>query len=288
MTIVKARFVHDMRTIPVDHPDHRSRIVENQFARQLRFANQFYDGISLITAEMRQHIEQKYVQITKPLCIWESGVDTSIFKPLAKNISLKRKLGLGDDDFVCFYHGVFSDKRGIIELVESFAIIKQKEKNIKLFILGLGNSYTRVLGLIDNLHLDDTVKLHDWVPYDEVPEYISIADLCIIPLPDIDWWRVSSPLKLMEYIACGKNILLTEIVAHTSVVGINSSYFWIKDVRADTLAVKVLEARESFTLDRAHFYERGMKERQKLVDHISWENRSKRLEEFLATFNQRD
>jgi hypothetical protein len=83
-------------------------------------------------------------------------------------------------------------------------------------------------------------------------------------------------------------MLLTDILAHTSVVGSASSYFWIKDVTAETLAERVLEAYESFRLDRAHFYERGMKEREKLVDHISWENRSKRLEEFLATFNHRD
>lgn len=284
----KTQFIHDVRTIPVDYANYLSKAVERKFSKQLRFANRFYQGISLITEQMKKHIEQKYVRINKPLCIWESGVDTKLFKPAPKSIRLNQKFGFEHTDFVCFYHGSFSEKRGIIELVESFAIIKQKEKNIKLLILGGVNGYNRVSRLIENLHLDDTVRLHDWVPYDEVPQYISIADLCIIPLPDIDWWRVSSPLKLMEYIACGKNILLTDIVAHTSVVGTNSSYFWIKDVTADTLAKKVFEAYESFTLDRAHFYERGMKERQTLVNNISWETRSKRLEEFLATFNQRD
>lgn len=75
--------------------------------------------------------------------IWQSGVNTSLFTPLTKNILLKRRLGFKDNDFVCFYHGSLSNNRGVIQLVESFAIIKQNEKNIKLFILGKGKQGER-------------------------------------------------------------------------------------------------------------------------------------------------
>ena len=108
-------------------------------------------------------------------------------------------------------------------------IIKPRENKIKLFLLGSGDSFDKICEIIRTYNLQDTVKLHGWVDYDQVPEFISIADLCIVPLPDIDWWRVSSPLKLMEYIACGKNILLTDMVAHTNVIGRNGNYFLIRE-----------------------------------------------------------
>ena len=53
---------------------------------------------------------------------------------------LKVEQGFEEDDFVCFYHGAVNSRRGVIELVESFRIIKPRECKIKLFILGSGDS----------------------------------------------------------------------------------------------------------------------------------------------------
>lgn len=282
---VNTKYIHDIRTIPVGYPEHLARKVESEFSRQLRFANRFYHGISLITEEMKIHIEKKYMHLTKPWCIWESGVDTSVFKPAPKNITLKRKLGFEESDFVCFHHGIISDTRGIIDLVQSLAIVKSREKKIKLFVLGQGHSYAKVQTIINELGLQHTVKLNDWVEFHKVPHYLSIADLCIVPLPDIEWWRVSSPLKLMEYIGCGKNILLTDIVAHTNVVGRNTEYFWIHDVTAESLANKIMEAYKCFQANPDQFFEKGIRERKRLVNKISWESRSRDLEQFLLTLN---
>ncbi len=279
MKIIK--FIYEVRTIPVDHPEHLSKIVEKKFDRSLRFANTFYQGISLITPEMRKYIEQKYITMKKPIGICESGADINFFKPLPRNKTLKGKLGFKDDDFICFYHGDITDKRGIKELVESFAIIKSRHKLIKLCLLGNGNFYEELRKIIIDLRLEDTVLMHDWVEYNKVPEFISIADLCIIPLPDIDWWRVSSPLKLMEYIAFGKNILMTDMVAHKNVVGSGSNYFFLSKITAKSLAEKIIETYILFKTNPDHFSERGLLERERLIDRISWENQSKKLEDFL-------
>jgi glycosyltransferase involved in cell wall biosynthesis len=41
-----------------------------------------------------------------------------------------------------------------------------------------------------------------------------MCDVGIIPLPNIDWWRVSSPLKFIEYLAMGKPVIATRIPFH--------------------------------------------------------------------------
>jgi glycosyltransferase involved in cell wall biosynthesis len=284
--IINTSFVYDMRTVPVEYAESRANVVENLFARKVRFANRFYQGISVITEEMRKYVHNRYVHFNKPVGIWESGVDLGMFRPLPKNLRLKRALGFNDNDFICFYHGALSDRRGVIELVESFRILQPLQIGIKLFLLGRGMSQERLQELIKNLRLEDTVKIHDWVDYESVSDYISIADLCIVPLPDIDWWRVSSPLKLMEYIACGKNILLTNIVAHTHVVGSSSGYFWVHDATAEAFASGITEAYHSFTADSVRYYERGMTEREKLVDRISWEARAQSLLGYLVQLKE--
>ena len=277
----KTTFIHDLRTIPVDHPDHLAKRVEHRFFLQLRFANRFCHGITMITEEMRKHIEEKYLHLNKPVGIWESGVEVSRFRPSNKSIDLKRNLGFNDDDFLCFYHGDLTDRRGIIELVESFSIIKSHEPGIRFLLLGQGNVLEHIKEIIDAKGLSGFVKIHGWVDYAIVPEFISIADLCVVPLPDIDWWRVSSPLKLMEYIASGKNILMTHMTAHTNVVGNESNYFFLPEITPETLAEKTLEAYSCYISDPLLFQERGLEERERLRALISWENRSQKLEEFL-------
>ena len=280
--IIKTSFIFDIRTIPVDYGEHVAKKVEKQFSRKLRFANRYYQGITVITDEMKHYLQRKYGSIEKPVGIWESGVDVNRFKPLEKNMILKVKQGFEEDDFVCFYHGAINSRRGVIELVESFRIVKPRESKIKLFILGSGDSYDKICEIIETYNLQDTVKLHGWVDYAQVPDFISIADLCIVPLPDIDWWRVSSPLKLMEYIACGKNILLTDMVAHTNVVGRNENYFWIREPKPEYFAEGIEESNRCYKNDPHFYYAKGMTEREKFVDKITWERRSIYLMDFIT------
>ena len=134
--------------------------------------------------------------------------------------------------------------------------------------------------------MQDTVKLHGWVDYARVPEFISIADLCIVPLPDIDWWRVSSPLKLMEYIACGKNILLTDMVAHTNVVGRDANYFWIREPTPESFAERIEESYRCYKNNPRIFYEKGMTERERFVDKITWERRSLCLQDYFSRISK--
>ena len=62
------------------------------------------------------------------------------------------------------------------------------------------------------------------------------ADCGILPFPDIDWWRVSSPLKLMEYIALNLKIVATDIVAHNYVKSIFTGIEIAKDNSPQILA----------------------------------------------------
>ena len=55
------------------------------------------------------------------------------------------------------------------------------------------------------------------VPLKEIPQYIANSDLPVLPFPDFMAWRVSSPIKLMEYLAVGKKVLAPNIEAFTEV-----------------------------------------------------------------------
>ena len=280
--LFKTKFVYDIRTIPVDYKSNDAAVIESRFYRQVSFANRYFHGMTVITPEMQNYLSRKCKGLTSNIGIGESGVDSSLFKPLPTNNEMKNKVGFDSENFVCFYHGSLSNARGIIQLVESFRVIKQHDVNIKLLIIGRGECSDRLLRIISDAEMGDTVKVLDWIPKHEMPSYISAADLCVIPLPDIDWWRVSSPLKLMEYIACGKNILMTDIVAHVAAVSEDNQYFWLHETTADSFADGILKCYATYKMNPASYHDRGMYEREKLIDDITWERRSLSLLQYFS------
>ncbi len=283
LNIINTCFIYDIRTIPVNHSDRDYVKIEKQFLRKLNFANAFYQGVTLITEEMKNYLEKKYFIFKVPIGIWESGVDLLKFYPIKKNMKLKINIGFEKNDFLCFYHGSITKKRGVVELVKAFSNKKIYEKNIKLLIIGTGDYYYELKFLISKYDLTDTVKLLNWVDYDRVPEFISIADLCIVPLPNIDWWKVSSPLKLMEYIACGKNILMSRIIAHTNVVGSTKGYFWVDNTIPKNFAQEIIKANDLFSYNPKLFSDNGITIRHKLLPSISWSSRVHSLRNFLSS-----
>lgn len=90
----------------------------------------------------------------------------------------------------------------------------------------------------------------------------------------------------MEYIACGKNILLTDMVAHINVVGRKNSYFWIHDTTPESFAKSIEEVYGCYKNDPHVFYEKGMMDREEFVDKITWECRSLSLQEYLSRITE--
>jgi glycosyltransferase involved in cell wall biosynthesis len=73
------------------------------------------------------------------------------------------------------------------------------------------------------------VRVVPTVPYAAIPEVLARAHVGVLPFPDEEKFRVSSPIKLFEYMAAGLPILATRIVCHTDVVGSGEYNFWAED-----------------------------------------------------------
>ena len=215
----KVRVLMDIRGIPVE----TYKIYEyRKYNSSLIFAHKFLDGVTFITEGTRILTERMTKRRFENYRIYPSGFNDEIMKPVERDNKLAESLGITKDDFIIFYHGSISMTRGVKELVEAVELLK-KEHKVKLFVIGGGEKE-----IIDLIKAGEGNIFMDPVAHDEIPKYISLADACVSPLPDILWWRVASSLKVMEYMACGKPIALTKMKAHTDVVPENNegvSYF---------------------------------------------------------------
>jgi len=142
--------------------------------------------------------------IPKEKCeIIANGVDTNLFRNY-KNA--KNELEL--DSFTIGYVGVL---REWVDLEPIFAAIKWLDREIKLVVVGGEGRLEENVNLCKKYGISDRVVFTGMVPYSQVPKYISAVDVCLIPFKINSITKKALPLKLFEYMACGKPVISVEL-----------------------------------------------------------------------------
>lgn len=242
---LRTRFIMDVRSVPVDTVGLKGRIVQGHFGAGMHLANRLYERMTAITPFMAETLRSDYA-VRLPIDLWSSGVSIEQFDPAAVSaqaIALVRKVaGVGPGDTLLLYHGSYGRTRGLTSLVRAMELVCKSAPNCVLLLLGSGPSADQLRHLVSDLGLERNVLLHEPVPHEQVRDYIAAADLGVLPFPRLRWWRVSSFIKLLEYMAMGKPVLVTDIEAHRDVLGNSPAAFFAHDGRPASLAAAILRA----------------------------------------------
>jgi len=147
-----------------------------------------------------------------------NGVDTEIFYPDMDVSGLKTKLKI-DKPVIGFVASVERWFR-LEEMFHAFKDISGEFPEVQFLIVGgsIKTTYYReLLDLVKKLNLSGNTIMTGLVPYHQVPSYINIMDITVIPpiKEDAKMKEFYLPNKLFQYMACGKPILtppFTEIL----------------------------------------------------------------------------
>lgn len=170
----------------------------------------------------------------------------------------------------CVYTGSFYKGKGV-EIIEKIA---SKTPEIKYHLYG----DKKFLGKRD---FPKNMFFFDYVTYDRVPLILSSYEVLLMPYNSIVKVRSNiknvsnymSPLKLFEYLACGKVILATDLKVYEHILknDYNSYLFHENDI--DSWANKILEIFQDtgkYSKLRANSIDTAKK--------YSWRNRAKEIE----------
>ena len=273
----KTLLILDIRTMPVDLVNNlRSKLELFRYKASIKLADLFCDGITCITPMLGSTLKPKLRKLQK-IGYFQTGVNFKLFNP-AKSNSLRTSLKL-KDRFIVFYHGVLSPNRGLQNAIKAIYFSKQKIPNILFMIVGTGSAETELTNITKELDLEENVLFTGGVPFNEIPNYIMTADVGIIPLPEIDWWNVSSPIKLKEYLAMQLPVIATDIPAHRLVIKKAGGATLIKGNEPKNIA----DAISAFHENRDTTY--SVKKREELYDVISYNSQAIRLIEYIHNLN---
>jgi len=139
------------------------------------------------------------------------GFDPQTFKPMAKDQHLAHKLGISDNDKVILFVGTIYEFSGLENIIQNFETIKSKVKEIKFLIIGGGPNFEKIKSLVNKKKLKSDVILTNFKPQHEIPKFISLADVCINSFEINKITDRIIPIKILEYLACGKPVLSTPL-----------------------------------------------------------------------------
>ncbi|CAB1065065.1 hypothetical protein D1BOALGB6SA_9862 [Olavius sp. associated proteobacterium Delta 1] len=119
---------------------------------------------------------------------------------------LKDKLGW-NGKFIVLYAGIHGIAQGLENIIDVAAMLRHNEA-IHFVFIGEGPEKKAVQIYAAKHNLQNTEFLPE-IKMSQISKYISLADLCLVPLKKKDLFKGALPSKIFDYWACGKPIVIS-------------------------------------------------------------------------------
>lgn len=132
----------------------------------------------------------------------DNGVDTDKFYPVSDKQTLRKKLGLPEDKTIFIWAGAFISRKDPMSWVQAV----KKQKHSKAFFLFCGEGPLRAScqkelhAVSDALFIGHTPRLQEYLRASDIYVSSSLSE--------------GLPCAVLEALACGKTLLLTDIPSH--------------------------------------------------------------------------
>jgi glycosyltransferase involved in cell wall biosynthesis len=183
-----------------------------------RLEKKVYSGVDEILAITPNHVryviglgaaESKVKLLLMP-------IDTGIFHPSGDYAEIKQKWGLGEKDRVVVFIGTLFPFTGLDGFLRQFPAVSARIPMARLLIVGDGPQRPELEHIISELGLQKQVTITGFQPYQTMPQYINLADVCVNPFLNTPATRDIFPGKIVQYLACARAAVATPLLGITS------------------------------------------------------------------------
>jgi glycosyltransferase involved in cell wall biosynthesis len=130
-----------------------------------------------------------------------NGIDLGPFRKTYQTLT-RDEFGIDNDDTLFIYTGRLGPEKNIEFLLEAFAGVAKAFAKVKLMLVGTGLKDLKYKSISKNLGLDDKVIFTGFIPYNELPGYLCLADAYVTAsVTEVH------PLSVIEAMASGLCVL---------------------------------------------------------------------------------
>ena len=171
------------------------------------------------------------------IMVLPSGTDTKLFQPLEKKECCD-KLHLDPSFYYVGFVGSFFLHQGIDTLINAAPIILSEIENTRFLLVGDGPMMDIWKNKVKKKGLQDAFIFTGQVPYKKVPEYIGVMDICVAPHQKDS--NQASPVKIFDYMACGRPIVASDIEVAREITGESECALLVSPEQVNDLAKGII------------------------------------------------
>ena len=191
------------------------------------------------------------------------GVNLELFQPMDKGMA-RQRLGLADTKIILSV-GRIEPLKGIDQLLKAMPYL-QNGQEPRLVIIG-GDEHSQheikqLKKLARDLHVQDSVTFTGLVKHEQMPDFYSAADACVIPS-----YYESFGLVALESLACGTPVVTTDVGDLKSIIRQGETGYVVLDNSPHRLADKI-----ALLLSRPNPDTKSIFSIRTSVNQFSWSN----------------
>jgi len=135
------------------------------------------------------------------------GADIETFKPDDSGRWVRERYGISKE--LVLYMGQLHGGQYAELFIESAALLKSRYPEVNFMIVGGGYRLRELREYSEKLKAH--VIFTGSVPHEEIPRYINACDIAVACFEENPITRCKSPLKIAEYMACGKPVVASDV-----------------------------------------------------------------------------
>ena len=188
------------------------------------------DSVIADTSAHADFYQKKFKVRKEKFIIVPVGTREDIFFPRPPNVKK-------DDVFIVSFHGTYIPLHGIEYIIKSAKLL-EKEKSIRFRLLGTGQTFSEMKSFVEKNKLSNVDLVEKRVPYRDLPEYISAADVCLGIFGNTKKAFMVVPNKVYECLAMGKPVITADTPA-------------VREFFKDDESIMLIDANDPFSLANA-------------------------------------
>jgi len=205
-----------------------------------RFNLRHASGIVAVSSGLKQIIQKTYTVNPSKIAVIPNGTNPVIFKPL-DTIQCREKIHLTPELNYIGFIGSCYPYHGIEYLIQAAPLVLKEFPDVRFIIAGDGSARKSWQSLTAELDLTDKFIFPGMIPTAEAPIWINAFSIGVAPwhkkyMDDIGF----SPIKLFDYMACSKPVVVSRIKGVTEIVEKNQCGFAIDTENPEIFAEYLL------------------------------------------------